>query len=241
MPEAPPPVGSARIALLEGLDLDTLVRRHGPQNPQRVIALLSQTCDALADAHARGLIHRDIKPANIFACRLGQEVDFVKVLDFGLVKAVDAPPEAELTQVGMTTGTPAYIAPEQALGDEIDGRADLYALGCVGYWLLTGSTLFPAASGVSLLLEHVKTEPVPPSERSDQPIPEDLENVILSCLRKQPDERPQDAATLQSMLQACRASTLWTQTEAHAWWQRPHSSEAQIRCIATGGVALRLT
>ncbi len=208
------------MELLDGMDLYTLVSRFGPLPASRVIELLSQTCDSLADAHHRGLIHRDVKPGNIFTCRMGRRLDFVKVLDFGLVKesARTEPGTPVLTQIGATTGTPGFMAPEQALGQAVDPRSDLYALGCVGYWLLTAQFVFDQTNMTAMVLDHVKTLPVPPSQRSDTAIPEDLERVIMHCLEKEPDKRPRTAEELFEMLSACKDSGKWGQSEAREWW-----------------------
>ena len=145
------------MELLDGLDLQTLVAKHGPQPPERVVFLLRQACHSLYEAHKAGLVHRDIKPANIFMCRYGTDLDFVKVLDFGIVKReqMAGKEEAQLTAVGMISGTPAYLAPEMALAEgPTDGRADLYALGCVGYWLLTGQLVFDKANAMAMVVAH---------------------------------------------------------------------------------------
>jgi serine/threonine protein kinase len=208
--------------LLEGLDLETLVRRHGPVPPARAIHLLIEACDSLAEAHAQGLIHRDVKPANIVTCRWGLKWDFVKVLDFGLVKATWNPGDDErLTSDGVITGTPAYIAPEAALGGRaLDARVDLYGLGCVAYWLLTGERVFAGRTPMELVLHHVKTEPVPPSRRAPWPIPGPLEEIVLSCLAKDPEARPPSAEHLAQRLAECRTAEPWTSATARAWWER---------------------
>ncbi|HEY3123462.1 MAG TPA: serine/threonine-protein kinase, partial [Thermoanaerobaculia bacterium] len=166
------------MALLEGFDAQTLVCKHGPLPPERAIHLLRQACKSLEEAHARQLVHRDIKPANIFVCRYGLECDFVKVLDFGLVKGGGPlAGETSLTGAGVITGTVDYMAPEIARGDALaDHRADLYALGCVAYWLLTGKHVFDGATPMEVLIDHVRTLPVPPSKKSGVPIPSALEN-----------------------------------------------------------------
>ncbi len=194
------------MELLDGLDLDTLVRRFGPLPPERAIHLLGQACDSLADAHAAGLIHRDVKPANLVTCRWGLKYDFVKVLDFGLVKATWGVGEDErLTSDGTIAGTPAYIAPEVALGGRpLDARVDLYGLGCVAYWLLTGEKVFTGATPMEVVLNHVKASPIPPSERAGRAIPEALEGLVLSCLAKEPRDRPPSAEWLGERLAECR-------------------------------------
>lgn len=209
------------MELLDGMDLYSIVSRFGPLPPSRVIEFLSQTCDSLGDAHHRGLIHRDVKPGNIFACRMGRTLDFVKVLDFGLVKesARTEPGTPMLTQIGAATGTPGFMAPEQALGQAVDRRSDLYALGCVGYWLLTGQFVFDQTNMTAMILDHVKTAPVPPSQRSEAAIPEDLERVIMHCLEKEPDKRPRTAEELYEMLSACQDFGKWEQKEAREWWK----------------------
>src|SRR5688572_9990984 len=185
------------MELLAGRDLESLVREFGPVPAGRAIFLLRQVAHSLADAHARGLVHRDIKPANIYACRMGLEYDFVKVLDFGLVKIHDRRRGADslATLDHTTTGTPAYMAPETILGDaDVDRRADVYALGCVAYFLLTGQLVFEADTSMKMLLQHVNAKPVPPSQRSELPIPKELDDLILACLEKDPNLRPQSAS-----------------------------------------------
>jgi eukaryotic-like serine/threonine-protein kinase len=213
------------MELLDGLDLETLVDRFGPVPPERTVYLLRQVCDSLQEAHSRGLVHRDIKPSNIFTCRLGLEVDFVKVLDFGLVKAVDeGGREATLlTAPDSTTGTPAYIAPEMVRGDRVaDHRVDLYTLGCVAYWLLTGRLVFQAPNAIQLMYQHANTPPVPPSQLSEFEIPPALDAVILACLAKFPEDRPQSAAELSTRLMQAMPVPAWTEELAHRWWNRHH-------------------
>jgi serine/threonine-protein kinase len=209
------------MELLDGLDLETLVKRYGPVPPERAIHLLLQACESLADAHATGLIHRDIKPANLVACHLGLKYDFLKVLDFGLVKATWSIGEDDrLTTDGQIAGTPAYIAPEVALGGrEIDARVDLYGLGCVAYWLLTGQKVFTGATPMEVVLNHVKTAPVPPSQRLGRPLPEDLERLVMSCLAKEPPDRPPSAEWLADRLAEIRTEDAWTPGRAREWWE----------------------
>ena len=209
------------MELLDGLDLATLVGRFGPLPAGRVVHLLRGVCHSLGEAHGRGLIHRDVKPANIFTCRLGPDMDFVKVLDFGLVKSTgeEAGGATALTQEGSVAGTPAFMAPEMALGDgSVDARADIYALGCVGYWLLTGQPVFAADTPVATLLKHVQEEPIPPSRRTELEIPGDLDEVILACLAKDPARRPQTAEELDARLATCSVPP-WTQNHAADWWK----------------------
>ena len=166
------------MELLDGLDLETLIERYGPVPAERAVHLLRQACESLAEAHTRGLVHRDIKPSNIFTCRMGLDVDFVKVLDFGLVKAMGEGDREStmLTEPDSTTGTPAYIAPEVIRGDRVpDHRLDIYTLGCVGYWLLTGRMVFQAPNAIQLMYQHANATPVPPSQRSELEMPADLD------------------------------------------------------------------
>jgi serine/threonine-protein kinase len=208
------------MELLEGSDLESLVTRYGPQPPARVASILRQACGSLAEAHAGGLVHRDIKPANLHIGRIGLEYDFVKVLDFGLVKGEGRwlRQDVRLTAPESLSGTPAYMAPEMAAGEGVDFRADLYALGCVGYFLLTGSLVFEGENALQLVLKHIQAEPVPPSVRLGRPVPEALERVILNCLAKAPGARPADAATLAGALTGAGADG-WTQSDAKLWWE----------------------
>ncbi len=207
---------------LNGIDLKTLVEEHGPQPPGRAIHLMQQVCESLADAHHSRMIHRDVKPANIFSCRMGLSYDFVKVLDFGLVKIEtdDADEDTQLTQEGMTAGSPAFMAPEVVTGKtKVDARADLYALGCVGYWLLTGQYVFPRKRTMAMALDHVTTPPQPPSERTELPIPQELDRIILKCLAKQPEDRFGSALELEEALSNPVASNGWGRRQAEEWWQ----------------------
>jgi serine/threonine-protein kinase len=209
------------MELLSGRDLETLVREFGPVSAERMAFLLRQVCHSLADAHARGMVHRDIKPANIYVCRMGLEFDFVKVLDFGLVKLRErAGDESLLTLDHTTTGTPAYMAPEIILGDaDVDSRADVYALGCVAYYVLTGQLVFEAETPMKMLMQHVHATPVPPSQRTELPIPRELDEIVLACLQKDPNLRPQSAETLLRMCDQGRICQSWNQSMATQWWE----------------------
>jgi eukaryotic-like serine/threonine-protein kinase len=209
------------MELLEGMDLETLVRQKGPLPAARVIYILRQVCESLEEAHRRGLVHRDIKPANIHLGRLGLSHDFVKVLDFGLVKSVTgASMEHSIeTGVGVAPGTPAYIAPEMALGEPVDGRADLYALGCVAYYLLTGRLVFETSTPIQMIARHLHDAPVPPSRRSELPVPAALDALVLACLAKKPDGRPPSAGDLARSLAAIEEGGTWDEEQAARWWQ----------------------
>jgi eukaryotic-like serine/threonine-protein kinase len=210
------------MELLEGLDTDTLIKRFGPMPAERVIWVLKQICHSLSEAESCGLVHRDIKPANIFLCRYGEDHDFVKVLDFGIAKAVNDAPAAEtaLTVANVVQGTPAFIAPEQALGGtELDGRADIYSTGCVAVWLLTGKLVFTADTSMKLVLAHVHSAPEPPSRKTELPIPAALDALVLSCLAKNPDDRPASARHLLERLDAIELSVSWTEERARQWWR----------------------
>jgi serine/threonine-protein kinase len=209
------------MELLEGLDADSLVRRFGPTPPERAIHVLRQMCHSLSEAQSCGLVHRDIKPANIFLCRYGEEYDFVKVLDFGIVGTVRGAEDdgsAVLTRENVLHGTPAFMAPEQALGTEVDGRADIYATGCVAYWLLTGQNVFTAETAMGLVLQHAHAQPAPPSARIEQPIPAALDDLVLCCLAKEPAQRPQSARELSDRLAEVKGAGVWTQERAGEWW-----------------------
>lgn len=211
------------MELLSGYDLETLVKTYGPLPPARTVALLRQVLHSLEDAHASGLIHRDIKPANIFVCRKGQDLDFVKVLDFGLVKSAPGRDLDSSTQTmaGQIAGTPAFMAPEQALDPSaIDARADLYSLGCVAYWLLTGRLVFEAETPMGMLVKHIDEAPSAPSAHCRHPLPPELDRLVLDCLAKSPQERPADAATLGRRLAACAATLPWNAEDARGWWSR---------------------
>jgi serine/threonine-protein kinase len=217
------------MELLDGFDLQTLVRRFGPLPVARAIHMLRQVCHSLGEAHAAGLIHRDIKPANVYVCRYGRDVDFVKVLDFGLVKSQDE----GRTMIAVSAeqavrGTPAFMSPEQALGNRpLDGRSDIYAIGCLAYWMVTGQLVFTGRTAMETVLQHTQTDPAPPSERTELPIPPELDRIILDCLRKDPDARPPDADALAARL-AGVTSERWTPERAHEWWRRHHPAPEPI-------------
>ncbi len=210
------------MELLTGRDLDSLVRQFGPLPAARVLYLLRQVCQSLADAHARGLVHRDVTPSNIYACRMGLEYDFVKVLDFGLVK-FEEPQTMErtlLTGAHMTTGTPAFMAPEMILERAVDQRVDVYALGCVAYFLLTGQLVFAADTPMKMFLQHLYAQPMPPSQKTELPIPRAVDALVLACLDKDPAKRPQDAHELLRLIDRCDVREPWDQETAREWWEQ---------------------
>ncbi|HEX2778370.1 MAG TPA: serine/threonine-protein kinase [Gemmatimonadaceae bacterium] len=206
------------MELLEGMDLETLVTRHGAVPAARAIHILEQVCESLEEAHAAGLVHRDIKPANIYVGPVALRHDFVKVLDFGLVKPTTGHGDGHslATAEGLTPGTPAYMAPEMALGEVVDGRADVYALGCVAYFLLTGALVFEADSALQMIARHLRAEPVPPSRRTTQRIPPALEQLVLDCLGKEAARRP-DATACRKRLRAA-GEVRWEEEQAIRWW-----------------------
>ncbi len=254
------------MELLDGMDLETLIAKFGPQPAARVIDFLIQACNSLAEAHDVGLVHRDIKPANLYVCRVADEVDVIKVLDFGLVRAAvhatsQHPPAdsgtlaqanelesgvyagagagtgarmgtgtgtgtgmgmdgARITQVGQAMGTPAYMAPEQALGHELDGRADLYALACIGFFLLSGRLLFQKNGSLPMMMAHITEEPPEFENCISNYLPSELTAILMRCLAKKPEARPPDARALAAALKAIHlpVSERWSETQAKAWW-----------------------
>jgi serine/threonine-protein kinase len=209
------------MELLDGFDLDTLVQTFGPIPPERAINLLIQVCHSLGEAHEQGLVHRDIKPATVFSCRYGRELDFVKVLDFGMVKSrrEPAPDAMKLTRAHAVWGTPAFISPEQVLANRpLDARTDLYAVGCLAYWLLTGGYVFKGRTSMETMMQHAQADPVAPSGRAQQDVPPALDDVIMACLAKDPDDRPATADRLAEMLAAVPTRSAWTARDAHDWW-----------------------
>ena len=217
------------MELLYGCNLESLVRNFGPLPPARVMYLIRQVCRSLGEAHAMGLIHRDVKPANIYLCRMGLEYDFAKVLDFGLVKRERRDKAtAIVTAKTEVMGTPGYMAPEAILGHaDIDRRVDVYAVGCVAYFLLTGERVFGAANRMTVLMKHVQEEPMPPSHRTKRHIPREVDEFVLACLRKDPKRRPASAEELLQMASTCKTADLWDQQAARKWW------EAHLSHLAT--------
>jgi serine/threonine-protein kinase len=214
------------MELLDGLDAEQIVQQFGPMPAERVIHVIRQVCHSLSEAESVSLVHRDIKPANIVLCRYGEDDDFVKVLDFGIVKAIQGPGDVDgtptmtaVTAEHVVRGTPAFIAPEQVLGGgAVDHRADIYATGCLMYWLLTGQLVFTGETSMQLLVQHAQATPAPPSRRTELPIPESLDAIVLACLAKDPNQRPQTARDLASRLSAVPVGAAWTPERARAWW-----------------------
>jgi serine/threonine-protein kinase len=229
------------MELLEGLDFEQLIRRHGPLPPERAAFLLRQVCDSLGEAHALGLIHRDIKPSNLHVGSRGLRHDLVKVLDFGLVKSIaEDTADRPKTQPGFPIGTPAYTAPELISGDPATPASDVYAVGCVGYWLLTGRPVFQGSSLHNVLYQHLIADPARPSTLADHELSQEFEDLILACLAKDPDCRPPDAAALAARLDAIPGLRHWTQSRAAAWWAlqrdgsgKPPSAPQDNRATAT--------
>ncbi len=203
---------------IDGMDLAALVRMYGPQPADRVIHILWQVSLSLGEAHRMGMVHRDVKPANILLAERGGEPDFVKVVDFGLVK--DIKQSSQLTDANAVAGTPAYLAPEVMTDpDEVDARVDLYALGAVGYYLLTGQDVFPGKTVVQVLSRHIHDAPEPPSLRLGRPVPPELEALLLRCLSKRPQDRPYSSGALRKELEALPRCGDWSPDQATLFWE----------------------
>ncbi len=215
---------------LPGMSLAEIIERYGPMPPERVIYLLRQVCDALEEAHSIGLIHRDIKPGNIFAAYRGGMYDVAKLLDFGLVKPlVEDEQPIQLTVEGVITGTPLFMSPEQATSEtEPDARSDIYSLGAVGYYLLTGQPPFERDRAIQIMIAHAREEVTPPSKLRPE-VPADLEQVILRCLAKSPDGRFQTAAEMAEALSGCKDAGQWTRQRAARWWQEDEAALDRVR------------
>jgi serine/threonine-protein kinase len=224
------------MELLEGIDLERLIGDYGPQPPARVIHILTQVCNSLSEAHAIGLVHRDVKPANVILCERGLVSDVAKVVDFGLVKDVgglSGQQDDGQSNVDIIVGTPLYMAPEAIRSpDEVDGRSDLYAVGAVAYFLLSGSPVFTGKTVMEVCAQHLHSAPVPPSQVLGRPLPQDLERVVLKCLEKSAEERPSSADALRRSLEACDVPA-WTSEQAQRWWREHVPNPSAIRRLAS--------
>jgi serine/threonine-protein kinase len=215
---------------LDGVNLQDLVTKTGPQSPSRVVHALVQACGSLAEAHSKGIVHRDIKPANIILCERGGIPDVVKVVDFGLAKDLSATGDPTLSRVDSILGTPLYMAPEAVASPaSVDGRADLYSLGAVAYFLLTGQPVFSGDSVVEVCGHHLHKTPTPPSERLGSALPPDLEKLVLDCLAKSPSDRPTSALALRKRLLDCDVPS-WSEDDAKKWWAE-HADLLELRPI----------
>ena len=208
------------MELLKGMNAEHFIYRFGPLEPRRAVHWLRQACHSLGEAHAQHLVHRDIKPANLFVCRYGRDVDVVKVLDFGLTRLTTQRGDMRLTGPGWQMGTPGYMAPEQVYGLETGPQTDLYALGCVAYWLLAGVRPFEAETAGELLRQHAEATPPPLAGKTVQPLPQGLEALIMACLSKDPAQRPRDADAFDAALGNCIDGEPWSPSEAHDWWEK---------------------
>ena len=219
------------MELLRGITIGKCVEDDGPQPEARAVYIMRQICGSLAEAHSMGLIHRDLKPSNIMLCEIGGMLDFVKVLDFGLVRQQRQKEDLALTQVNALTGTPLYMSPEAVDSpDDMDARSDVYQLGAILYSMLTGTDVFSGETPVEVLAKHIGEQPQSPSERLGHPISPDLEALVLQALAKKPEERPADASALLDALERCAVKGQWGRREAKLWWatwndQHPDSIE----------------
>jgi serine/threonine-protein kinase len=219
---------------LPGMNLDDLVAQHGPMSAARLIYLLRQACDALAEAHRAGIVHRDIKPANIFAAERGGLHDVAKLLDFGLAKPFSDQDAIHVTQEGAITGSPHFMSPEQVMAErDLDGRSDIYSMGAVAYYLLTGEPPFNETKTMKVLFAHTNREPPPPSQLNAG-VPSDVEQVVLRCLAKNPDDRYQTAEELMAALDQCADAGRWTRTDADAWWRGRAASTDEPAALVSG-------
>jgi serine/threonine-protein kinase len=210
---------------LRGMDLQRMVERHGPLPLARVVFLLKQACLSLSEAHALGLVHRDIKPANLFVCRLGSQHDFLKVLDFGVVSRQGPDSVAPITLAGVILGTPGFLAPELLTGNGVfDRRADIYALGGVAYWLLTGRRPYDGSDLNAVLAKQWDTPPRPPSSSSTQPLPAGTDDLVLECLSKDPSARPATVEEFAGRLDGLHLTESWNEWRARDWWEQ-HAAE----------------
>ena len=231
---------------LDGPDLNHVIESYGPQPAGRVISILQQMCGSLQEAHEAGLVHRDIKPANVILCQRGGLADIVKVLDFGLVKDVGG--SQDLSMANAITGSPAYMSPEAIqTPDDVDARSDIYAVGTVGYVLITGTNVFSGTTALSICSQHIYEAPTHPADRLGGRMDPKLASVIMQCLEKEPQARPQSAAALASALAGCETAGTWTQADARRWWEEfigdgrkgPRAAPAQFQETIVVDVANR--
>jgi serine/threonine protein kinase len=205
---------------LSGITLEDLVQRYGPVPPGRAIHLLKQVCSSLVEAHGLGLIHRDIKGANVILCRRGGGCDVVKVVDFGLVKDLSRITSATLSGANVIAGTPLYLSPEAISSpDSVDARSDLYSVGVLAYYLLSGKRVFDGKNFLEICAHHLHTPAPPLRSVFSGTLPPELEAVVMSCLEKSPSRRPADAGALLAALSGCSAAPAWTEKEAQDWWR----------------------
>ena len=236
------------MELLNGLTLQDLVGRFGPQHEARVIHILLQVCDSLGEAHALGLIHRDIKPANVFLCHRGGVADWVKVLDFGLVRLYGARTTGDgtTTEERALVGTPWFMPPESIRNPALsDPRSDLYAVGAVAFFLLTGAYVFEGESVLEIYQKQLTEMPRPPGERSPQPVSAEMDEIVMACLAREPELRPQSAADLRVRLEACPLAGAWSIEDRGEWWGRHQPQTWQSSDtptpVSTGGKTVRMS
>ena len=227
------------MEFIDGITLQQLIDDFGAQPPARVIHLLLQICGSLREAHLSGLIHRDVKPANILLTSEAGVIDWIKVLDFGLIKSIETKEKDQsLTQSDSITGTPMYMSPECVRdASSSDALSDLYSLGAVGYALLTGKPIFDGTGSVDVCMKQLNEEPMRPENRLNSALPDDLQNVLMSCLRKAPSDRPQDIDELASALRACDDAMAWSDTDAIQWWEVVYREKTASQALNSGGPA----
>ena len=225
------------MELLEGISLAALVSEFGPVPAERAVHLLVGLCESLAEAHDRGLVHRDVKPGNVFTCVLGAKHDFVKVLDFGLARTLPTlAPGSSPAITGTIAGSPAFMAPEAARG-AFAPSCDIYGVGCVAYWLLTGKFVFEAPTPIDVILAHMQSTPAPPSARGVA-LPSELDRIVLACLEKEPAKRPASAAELGALLEACPLEARWTPARARAFFEENRDAIARANPATLAARAL---
>jgi serine/threonine protein kinase len=224
---------------LPGLGVDGIVDATGPLPADRTIHLLVQICGSLAEAHGAGLIHRDIKPANVIVCERGGIQDVAKVLDFGIARDLQGE-HTGATQGGIA-GTPLFMSPEALRANErVDGRSDIYSIGAMAYYMISGTPVFEGGSPAEVGARHLRDDPEPPSTRVSTPVAADLERIILACLQKDPDRRPQTVESLAASLAACADAGSWGQDDASAWWAEHAELVSERQSVAASGRQLAI-